>query len=177
MDEQDTFLKYTFSADFSFNFVSLLEKYMHRRTAFTLVELLTVALIIGILMAIAIPRYRQHVDHTRDKTEQIKLLMIRDAIDRYTVVNDREPPPGNTEDVFKAAIAPYLPGEFPSLEIVPADDSTPFEADGVSIASGTDTRVDATPDNAWKYNPQTGDFFININQPTAIDPARAYSDW
>lgn len=50
---------------------------------FTLVELLVVLAIIATLLAIAVPRYFQHVDRSKEAVLHENLAAVRDAIDQY----------------------------------------------------------------------------------------------
>lgn len=50
---------------------------------FTLIELLVVLAIIGTLLALAAPRYFQHVQRGREAVLRENLATMRDAIDQY----------------------------------------------------------------------------------------------
>ncbi len=54
-----------------------------RRRGFTLIELLVVLSIIATLLAIAVPRYFQHVDRSKEAVLRENLSAVRDAIDQY----------------------------------------------------------------------------------------------
>ena len=50
---------------------------------FTVIELLVVLAVMGLLLAIAAPRYAQHVDTAREVALRQDLAAMRDAIDKY----------------------------------------------------------------------------------------------
>lgn len=53
------------------------------RRGYTLIELLVVMAAIGLLLAIAAPRYVQHVDRAREVVLRENLRATRDAIDKF----------------------------------------------------------------------------------------------
>jgi len=55
--------------------------------AFTLIELLVVVLIIGILAAVALPKYQLAVDKTRARSMLLVLRHIREAENMYRLAN------------------------------------------------------------------------------------------
>jgi general secretion pathway protein G len=56
---------------------------MERGRGFTLIELLVVLAIIATLLALATPRYFQHVERSREAVLRENLAVTRDAIDQY----------------------------------------------------------------------------------------------
>lgn len=54
-----------------------------RDDGFTIIELMVVLACIGLLLAIAAPRYVQHVDHAREVTLRQDLRELRVAIDQF----------------------------------------------------------------------------------------------
>lgn len=61
------------------------------RQGFTLIELLVVLAIIASLLALAAPRYFQHVDRSREAVLRENLATLRDAIDQYHADTERWP--------------------------------------------------------------------------------------
>lgn len=53
------------------------------KRGFTLVELLVVLAIIATLLSLAVPRYFQHVDRSKEAVLRENLSAMRDAIDQY----------------------------------------------------------------------------------------------
>jgi len=54
-----------------------------RARGFTLIELLVVLAIIGTLLALATPRYFQHVERAKEAVLRENLATVRDAIDQH----------------------------------------------------------------------------------------------
>lgn len=62
-----------------------------RRRGFTVIELLVVLAAIGLLLAVALPRYVQHVDAAREVALKHNLRALREAIDKYHADRGRYP--------------------------------------------------------------------------------------
>lgn len=62
-----------------------------RRSGFTVIELLVVLAAIGLLLAIAAPRYVQHVDRAREVALKENLRRMRVAIDQFHADQGRYP--------------------------------------------------------------------------------------
>ena len=56
---------------------------VHSGRGFTVIELLVVLAAIGLLLAVAAPRYVQHLDNARDVALKKDLHELRDAIDKF----------------------------------------------------------------------------------------------
>lgn len=62
-----------------------------RRNGFTLIELLVVMTIIAGLLTLAVPRYFQHLDRTREAVLKSDLATMRDAVDKFFSDTGRYP--------------------------------------------------------------------------------------
>ena len=62
-----------------------------RSPGFTLIELIVVMAIVALLVSIAAPRYLQSVERAREATLRTSLMVMRDAIDRFTADRGRYP--------------------------------------------------------------------------------------
>ena len=60
---------------------------VRRHYGFTLIELLVVVSIVGILLAVAIPSYREQVLRTRRADAQAQLQSIAQSLERYNTLN------------------------------------------------------------------------------------------
>lgn len=62
-----------------------------RPRGFTVIELLVVLAAIALLLAVAAPRYVQHLDQARDVALKENLRQVRDAIDKFYADQARYP--------------------------------------------------------------------------------------
>lgn len=76
---------------------------MRTTRGFTLVELLVVMAAIGLLLALAAPRYLQHLDRGRELTLKHNLAAIRSLIDAFHADRGRYP-----EDLRELVAERYL---------------------------------------------------------------------
>ena len=76
-------------------------------SGFTLVELMIVMLIIGVLAAIAIPKYLQSLQNAREAVLKEDLHVLRQQIDAYT--NDKEKAPQSLDDLVSSGYLKELP--------------------------------------------------------------------
>jgi general secretion pathway protein G len=130
------------------------------RSAFTLVELVVVVMILGILAGIAAPKLLGTSQTATDNAVRQSLSVIRDAIDRFTADhNGQLPGADNTEGTFLAEIGPYLRGGvIPFITVTSAGNNKdvfilqPSDEPGNNAGVGT---------HAWAYDPVTGEFYVN----------------
>lgn len=116
---------------------------MHRlKKGFTLIELLVVMAIIATLLSLAVPRYFQHVERSKEVVLRENLAAIRDAIDQYHA--DTSTWPDSLESLAKSRYLRSLPQDPITeradtwLETTPPDGSTGIfdihsGADGVAL--------------------------------------------
>ncbi len=74
---------------------------------FTLLELIFVMVIIGILVAMAVPAYTRHLKAAREAVLKEDLHTMRQAIDSYTV--DKQKAPQSGDDVVTAGYLKAMP--------------------------------------------------------------------
>ncbi len=73
------------------------------KLGFTLIELLVVMAAVGLLLAIAAPRYVEHVDRARETVLRHNLVGVRDAVDKFRGDRGRAP-----RDLLELVDARYL---------------------------------------------------------------------
>jgi general secretion pathway protein G len=76
-------------------------------TGFTLVELLVVMAIIALLLTLAMPRYFNHLEHSRETILRQDLAVMRDAIDKFH--GDRGRYPDSLDELVNARYLRSLP--------------------------------------------------------------------
>ena len=84
-----------------------LQKARGARRGFTLIELLVVMAALGLLLAIAAPRYTEHVDRAREAVLRQNLLSLRDAIDKFYA--DRARYPVDLQELVKQRYLRQMP--------------------------------------------------------------------
>src|ERR1700676_1231715 len=76
-------------------------------SGFTLIELMVVMLIIGVLMAIAVPSYIGAIKAAKESVLKEDLHVIRQAIDSYTM--DKQKAPQSLQDLVDAGYLKSIP--------------------------------------------------------------------
>ena len=143
---------------------------MREREGFTLIELVVVIMILGILGAVAAPRFMNTSAGAADSGLKQSLSVIRSAIEMHAAENAGAYPSGTDEATFKEEIGPYLRGSrFPTCPVgnrndeVAISDATPLAAVGGTAS--------------WVYNPDTGEFICNSDDESQSDPGVKYSEF
>ncbi len=77
------------------------------KRGFTLVELMVVMAIIALLLALALPRYFNHLENSRETILKQDLAVMRDAIDKYH--GDRGRYPDSLDELVSARYLRALP--------------------------------------------------------------------
>jgi len=113
---------------------------MSRPRGFTLIELLVVMAIIGGLLALAAPRYFQHVDRAKETVLKSDLASMRDAVDKFFADTGRYPK--NLEELVarrylrKVPPDPITESDATWLVVAPADSALGGVYDVKSGADG-----------------------------------------
>ena len=144
----------------------------HHRMGLTILEMMMVVLLIGVLVAIAVPRFLDTSATATDNSLKHTLGVVRDAIERYA--NDHKGTlPGTVKDVsiFAVELAPYLRGGMPACPIPPCTNSQ------VIFDRKTPLQGNASSGQGWRYNPVTGEFICNNGFRTKSNPGIRYDEF
>jgi general secretion pathway protein G len=111
---------------------------------FTLLELVVVVTILGILLAIALPNYRNHITIAKEAVLRENLYRLRDLIDQYQ--SDKGRYPETLEALVTDGYVRKIPTDpitsSPWVEIPPETDSATGEAlTGVYDVKSSSTQV------------------------------------
>ena len=123
----------------------------HPARGFTLIELLIVMAIIGMLLALVVPRYFHTVTHARETVLRQDLSILREAIDKYYADLNQYP------DTLAALVDKHYVRALPVDPFTKVADSWTFilsedpDHPGVrDLHSGSDqAAADGTPLNSW----------------------------
>ena len=126
---------------------------MKQRSAFTLIELVVVIMILGILAGVAAPKLLNTSGSATDNGLKQTLSVIRDAVEMYAAQNAGALPPCASGGAnFKTALTPYLRGTFPKSPVGTKDDL-------IKPVTGATTTADNT--TGWIFNTTNGTFLCN----------------
>lgn len=108
-----------------------------RSSGFTLIELMVVMLIIGVLVAIAVPNYISSIKAAKEAVLKEDLHVLRQAIDSYTM--DKEKAPQSLDDLVQAGYLKKIP-EDPMTHRT--DTWVPEQSDALHSLDQTDPGID-----------------------------------
>jgi general secretion pathway protein G len=147
---------------------------MKKRQGFTLVELVVVVMILGILAAVAAPKFLDTSATATDNGLKQSLGIVRDAIELYAAEHGGDLPGADgNQATFKTDLDPYLRGnnQFPKCPVGTVKDDT------VNLVNeSTALAADASPTTSWKYSYATGEFICNSGAATKSDSSVNYDD-
>lgn len=147
---------------------------MRLRKGFTLVELVVVVMILGILAAVAAPKFLDTSATATDNGLKQSLGIVRNSIELYAAENGGDLPGADGNQVtFKDDLDPYLRGnaQFPNCPVGSVKD------DSVNLVNETTAlTADASPTTSWKYSYATGEFICNVPSATKSDASVNYED-
>ena len=140
----------------------------HRKSkGFTLIELMIVVAIIGILAAIAIPRFANLIDRAREARTQGNLGAIRSAMSIYY---------GTTDGTWPALIANLDDSAFggPFLDSIPEVLLPSAMHGGVGTSTETDTAGDT---GGWFYSVAANDGVVRVDCTHADSGGDVVNTW
>jgi prepilin-type N-terminal cleavage/methylation domain-containing protein len=124
------------------------------KKGFTLIELMIVVAIIGILAAIAIPKFADLINKSKEGATKGALSSVRSAINVYYGDNEGLYPSGavaaaSTDNNLAVALTPKYINEIPQAKL-----PTTGHADSNEVAFTSTTVTDGA---GWAYNGNSGD--------------------
>jgi prepilin-type N-terminal cleavage/methylation domain-containing protein len=141
-----------------------------RRTAFTLIEVLIVVVIMAVLAAIIIPHYFDATDDAKASTLKHNLYTLRAQIEMYKLSHGNAVPSLQNNSLPQLILAtdatgaigtagPSYPyGPYIAGGVFPVN---PYDGVNTVIATGVFPPAASTPDGGWLYDPATGDITAN----------------
>jgi general secretion pathway protein G len=122
---------------------------------FTLVELVVVVVIIGILAAVAAPKFLNKTDAAKAQVSLQKLAAVKNAIEMYRADNSSYPTAANLPTDMNT----YIKGGLPSVEfgLMSGNGVITVATDPVAYP----TPADADKNKGYIYNPTTGSIWLN----------------
>lgn len=148
-----------------------------KRRAFTLVEMVMVVMIIGMISSMAIPRISRGASAAADATLAADLTVVRKAI-LYFAAEHNGAFPGPNSARFTTGLTQYSDAAGqgsvtrtttylygPYLQAIPPCPIGPNRGSSKVLIDATNSppRTDVSSGDGWVYNPNTGEFFANIN--------------
>src|SRR5262245_17419269 len=139
-------------------------KTMHRRSAFTLIEVLIVVVIMAILAATIIPQFTDSTKDAKTSTAKMNVATLRSQIQLYRTQHSGANPTATlveltqTTDISGTAGtgATFVYG--PYLRQIPVN---PFTNLSTVTTTATDLTAAPAGTGGWIYNPTTGNVWID----------------
>ncbi len=138
---------------------------------FTLIELLIVMALLGVLVAVMLPKYQDLTPEAKIVTSQQNLASIQSAILIYAAKN--------LDPVFPDSLGTLAQMGLFSRKRVPTEKIS-GTATAINDEQADDADVSCTNAGGWLYNPLTGSVWVNINDISTFLPTQTgnpFADW
>jgi prepilin-type N-terminal cleavage/methylation domain-containing protein len=139
-------------------------KTMHRRSAFTLIEVLIVVVIMAILAATIIPQFTDSTKDAKTSTAKMNVATLRAQIQLYRTQHTGLNPSADLSELTKTTDVSGTPGTGatfvygPYLRQIPVN---PFTNLNTVTTTATDLTAAPAGTGGWIYNPTTGNIWID----------------
>ena len=135
---------------------------MRKQKGFTLIELMIVVAIIGILAAVAIPKFADMLEKAREGATKGNVGGIKSAVSIYYGDNTGWFPFSITDTIFKNYLALIPPVKVTGHKGVANKLSGTMTT--VTEVNETTYNAIATDTDGWKYNRASGDVWVRNSQ-------------
>ena len=136
-----------------------LRKYLKQSSGFTLIELIIVLVLIGILAAVAIPRFVDLTSEAEEASLRGTLGNVRSAVTIFRA-EQLATNPGGTG--WPTVVQMTTLGSVLTNPMPPNPRKTGGTADPDGVRDGTgDAMGDVSGDEGWAYDPTSGNFWAN----------------
>jgi prepilin-type N-terminal cleavage/methylation domain-containing protein len=123
---------------------------------FTLIEMLIVIVVMGVLMALALPMYNTSITRSKEARLHHNLVTLNNLIQQYTL--DKKAAPQQLDDLVTAGYLKFIPdditGDNTTWQTENEDPEKAINPDQTGIASvhsGSDQpSLDGTPYSSWQ---------------------------
>lgn len=129
-----------------------------QRTAFTLIELVVVVLVLGIIASVAAPKMFNTTQAAKENNARQNLGILRDAIDNYRLQNNQWPGDLGTAADLKSDLEPHVK-RFPrnTLRSGAAETGVAVQTSGVPLTTTVGGPF------GWRYDNVSGQVILNTN--------------
>lgn len=150
------------------------------KRAFSLVELMIVVALLGIVAAIALPTFQDHLAKAKEAAAKDNLRVLRNAIERYAAQHDGVPPgypnddPSNGASLSGLTVYKQMVVDSDYLSEMPEN---PFNEDTTieMVADSESFPTEPVGFRGWIYKPATKT--IKLNWPGTDSEGVRYFDY
>jgi len=136
---------------------------MTKKSAFTLIEVLIVVVIMAVLAATVIPQFTDSTDDAKASSVKFNLHTLRSQIQLYRAHHEGKVPSADLNELLKATnAAGTTTGDTPFgpyLSKIPVNSYT--DSASLKAVTADPVSTDFNTTDGWLYNATTGEIWIN----------------